>query len=333
MTTAPPEPPSLAPHTYPVTVFIGDTDAYRMMYHTNYLVYYARARLDFLGLRALAALASREGISLRDRRVLHVRYFDSARLGEECAVVTTLFGVDAAAGTITFNHVFNQGADGSGKTLNRAVVEVGFARRDGSAAPLPPQIFDAAAPRLAKCLSPRVFGGAPARCPAAVACPQHSFPMAGHADLCDASGRLQLHLMLDCFERARSSGMGGPVTLQRCQEESGHIFVVGRMDHIYCDSEAPPMYGDALEVRTTVELKHRNVCIVFHHQLWRVGGGGEGYEGGGDGGVGAAATSGEAVPLVEAAVSVYSISEKDKSPVPAPAWLEKMVAPFTLKRC
>ena len=62
-------PPTLAPHRYPVTVFIGDTDAYRMMYHTNYLVYYARARLDFFGLRALAALASGEmGISLRDRR-------------------------------------------------------------------------------------------------------------------------------------------------------------------------------------------------------------------------------------------------------------------------
>ena len=334
-----------APHRYPVTVYIGDTDAYRMMYHTNYLVYYGRARLAFLGLPALAALfGSAEGVSVRDRRVLHIRYFDSARLGEECAVVTTLFGVDEAAGTITFNHAFNQGADGSGKTLNRAVVEVGFARRDGSAvAPgFPPALgFDPAAPGLARCTSPRVFGGSPLRCPAVVpaAVRQHTMALGGYADLCDASGRLQLHALLDCFERARSAGMGGPVTLQRCVEESGHIFVVGRMDHVYCCAAAPPVFGDELEIRTSVELKHRNVCIVFHHQLWRTGriaaagaAGGAGGAEGGSGGGAAAAAADEAVPLVEAAVSVYSISEKDKSPVPAPAWLEKMIAPFMLKR-
>ena len=119
---SPPDAPRA--HCYPVTVFIGDTDAYRMMYHTNYLVYYARARLDFLGLHALAALYTAEGVSLVERRVLHVRYFDSARLGEECAVVTTLFDADADAGTVTFNHVFNQGADGSGKTLNNQLSRV-----------------------------------------------------------------------------------------------------------------------------------------------------------------------------------------------------------------
>ena len=56
-----PAPPSAAPHILPCTVFIGDTDAYQMMYHTNYLVYYARARADVLGsarLRGCSASAA-----------------------------------------------------------------------------------------------------------------------------------------------------------------------------------------------------------------------------------------------------------------------------------
>ena len=196
-----------------------------MMYHTNYLVYYARARADILGLGEIARLQRECGISLVERRILHVRFFDSARLGEECAVVTTLFGVDLAAGTLVFNHVFNRGLDGSGKTLNRAVVEVGFVQSDGTAvAPLPSSLgFGAAGPLIAPCTAPRVFGGAPARCPAAGVVTQgggggHVVPIRCHGDLCDISGRVQMHLILDQFERTRSAGMGGPVTLQRCQD-------------------------------------------------------------------------------------------------------------------
>eukprot|EP00937_MAST-01D_sp_MAST-1D-sp2_P004452 g4452.t1 len=334
--------PPAAPHKLPVTVFIGDTDAYRMMYHTNYLIYYARARFEVLDLREVARLQRECGLVLVERRVLHVRFFDSARLGEECVVETTLFGTSET--TLTFNHCFVRGADGSGKTLNRAVVEVGFVDASGAPVPVPGSVFDTARPTIPPCALPRVFGGAPARLAGdANACvaeggAAHAMLLRGFADLCDASGQLQLHLVLDQFERARSTGMGGPVTLQRCQEESDHIFVVGRMDHIRCggagaDGEAAavaaapalqlPRFGDELEVRTVVELKYRNVCIVFHHQLW--------YRGGGAGSTSTAGSSGDR-PLVEAAVSVYSISAKDKSPVPVPSWLEQMMAPFMLKR-
>ena len=105
--TAAPAPPGATPHVLPCTVYIGDTDAYQMMYHTNYLVYYARARADILGLGEIARLQRECGISLVERRILHVRFFDSARLGEECAVVTTLFGVDLAAGTLGFCYCTN----------------------------------------------------------------------------------------------------------------------------------------------------------------------------------------------------------------------------------
>ena len=330
--TAAPAPPGATPHVLPCTVYIGDTDAYQMMYHTNYLVYYARARADILGLGEIARLQRECGISLVERRILHVRFFDSARLGEECAVVTTLFGVDLAAGTLVFNHVFNRGLDGSGKTLNRAVVEVGFVQSDGTAvAPLPSSLgFGAAGPLIAPCTAPRVFGGAPARCPAAGVVTQgggggHVVPIRCHGDLCDISGRVQMHLILDQFERARSAGMGGPVTLQRCQDESDHIFVVGRMDHINVSGKAE--YGCDFEVRSYVELKYRNVCIVFHHQLWP-----RTPDAGVQHGDAAAEADGAELPLIEAAVSVYSITAKDKSPVPVPDWLEKLVTPHLIKR-
>ena len=133
-----------------------------------------------------------------------------------------------------------------------------------------------------------------------------------------------MHLILDAFERARSAGMGGPVTLQRCQDESDHIFVVGRMDHIHISGKAE--YGRDFEVRSYVELKYRNVCIVFHHQLWPCS-----ADAGARGGCAAEADDAQ-VPLIEAAVSVYSITAKDKSPVPVPDWLEKLITPFLIKR-
>ena len=133
-----------------------------------------------------------------------------------------------------------------------------------------------------------------------------------------------MHLILDQFERARSAGMGGPVTLQRCQDESDHIFVVGRMDHINVSGKAE--YGCDFEVRSYVELKYRNVCIVFHHQLWPR------TPDAGVHGDAAAEADGAELPLIEAAVSVYSITAKDKSPVPVPDWLEKLVTPHLIKR-
>ena len=43
-------------HTLPVEVFISDTDSYAIIYHTNYLKYFERARAELFGLDALRAL-------------------------------------------------------------------------------------------------------------------------------------------------------------------------------------------------------------------------------------------------------------------------------------
>jgi hypothetical protein len=67
-------------------------------------------------------------------------------------------------------------------------------------------------------------------------------------------------VILDYFERARSDGMGGAITLRKCKEGGdGNIFVVGRMDQMEygCLSNDRPVFGDDLEVRTFVELKYQ----------------------------------------------------------------------------
>ena len=61
--------------------------------------------------------------------------------------------------------------------------------------------------------------------------------------------------ILDMFERARSSGLGGAVVLKERAEASGNAFVVGRIDRVnYCDASRAAKYGDRLEVRVPCYL-------------------------------------------------------------------------------
>ena len=72
------------------------------------------------------------------------------------------------------------------------------------------------------------------------------------------------HVILDYFERARSDGMGGAISLQKCKEV-GNIFVVARMDQIeFANLSNRPSFGDSLTVRSFVELKAPQ---VNHHMM------------------------------------------------------------------
>jgi acyl-CoA thioesterase FadM len=62
-----------------------------------------------------------------------------------------------------------------------------------------------------------------------------------------------------------------------------------------------------LQVRTVVQLKYDGACIIFHHELWRVGG---------------------EAPVLRGAVTVYSIHEATKKPSPIPPWLKAKLASF-----
>jgi len=121
-------------HRLPVEVFISDTDSYAIIYHTVYLKYFERARVEFLGVRELLRLRRSEGIQLRELETRHIRFFDSGLLGDLCTVVSKILELDATR--IVLEHRFMRDRDQ--KMLTRGVCELSFvAGSDGRTVPIP----------------------------------------------------------------------------------------------------------------------------------------------------------------------------------------------------
>jgi len=161
--------------------------------------------------------------------------------------------------------------------------------------------------------------------------------------------------VLDQFERSRSSGLGGPETLERCQRE-GNLFVVGRVDQCRFFSPgvgAPAMssvvavLGDRLQIRTRLQIKARGVALVFHHELWRkrrasrprYGLGavaGVMSSSGGSEGSNAHGLDGEMCEefemVMKGVVTIYSIKEATKEPSPIPDWLLRQTHSFVVSK-
>ena len=76
--------------------------------------------------------------------------------------------------------------------------------------------------------------------------------------------------ILDMFERARSSGLGGAVVLKERAEASGNAFVVGRIDRVtYCDDASrAAKYGDRLEVRVPCYLHTSSLPSPSRPCVW-----------------------------------------------------------------
>jgi acyl-CoA thioesterase FadM len=152
----PPKPPAEGAlekkaHEYLMPVFIGDTDAYAMMYHTNYLKHFERARLCLLGVAAIAQLQRDDSVTLVELSSKHIRYFDSARLGEDCVVLSTLMEVGECYASI--NHVCRRVSDS--KDLNRMIAKVGLV--DSNREPVPwPAALRSALENLAPYSGPRM---------------------------------------------------------------------------------------------------------------------------------------------------------------------------------
>ena len=125
-------------HRLPVEVFISDTDSYAIIYHTVYLKYFERARVEFLGVRELLRLRRSEGIQLRELETRHIRFFDSGLLGDLCTVVSKILELDATR--IVLEHRFMRNRDQ--KMLTRGVCELSFAAdSDGRTVPIPASIL------------------------------------------------------------------------------------------------------------------------------------------------------------------------------------------------
>ncbi len=65
-------------HVYRHSVCIGDTDAYSMVYHSNYLKFFERARTTLLGAKLLVDLKA-DDIDMAELKLRYIRYMESAR--------------------------------------------------------------------------------------------------------------------------------------------------------------------------------------------------------------------------------------------------------------
>ena len=91
-------------HFYPLRVFYEDTDAGEIVYHTNYLKYFERARSSILNLLKInqSNLKEEDGIILVVKKV-DVNWYKPAKLNDKLVIETCL--KYAKNSSITLNQV------------------------------------------------------------------------------------------------------------------------------------------------------------------------------------------------------------------------------------
>eukprot|EP01062_Namystynia_karyoxenos_P067233 TRINITY_DN61133_c0_g1_i1.p1 TRINITY_DN61133_c0_g1~~TRINITY_DN61133_c0_g1_i1.p1 ORF type:complete len:326 (+),score=123.24 TRINITY_DN61133_c0_g1_i1:81-980(+) len=293
-----------AEQEFSVEVFIADTDCYQMVYHATYLKFFAQAREAFFGLERLARLQREQGVWLSERAVRHIRYFGSAKFGEQLSVDTRI--VELGEQHCVFNHILRRKGEAQEKKLLRCVSEVGFTGKDGEALPLPFAALGLAPAEVPKNRESSVFGGAPQDLES-WGCPPHRMVVPVYSGALLAQGGLCHAHIVDLFERSRSAMLGGPGILHTAQHQHKAIFVVARMDNVRFLADAA--YGDQLEVHSVCELKSSDMCIVFHERLVR-----------------------DHDVLAEAAVTVYCIDAENRQPRSCTDDIKEAVTKFVVTR-
>jgi acyl-CoA thioester hydrolase len=125
--SAPPEPASGrfdgALHRFPVRVYYEDTDAGGVVYHSNYLRWFERARTEVLRLLGIVQSETDEGIyAVAD---LSIRYAAPARLDDAVTIETRALEIGAA--TVRMSQQALRGE----QLLAEATIRIGFLGADG----------------------------------------------------------------------------------------------------------------------------------------------------------------------------------------------------------
>ncbi len=111
--------PEHSPFCWPVTVYYEDTDAGGIVYHSNYLKFFERARTEFLrslGVSQQTLLEQNIGFVVRH---MDIDFLQGARLDEQLTVTTSISDLKKAS--ITFcQEIVNP----KGKTLCKTMVKV-----------------------------------------------------------------------------------------------------------------------------------------------------------------------------------------------------------------
>ncbi len=113
-------------HHFALTVYFEDTDTAGIVYYANYLKYMERARSDMIRAAGVDQVAAHyQGSGAYAVADVHIRYVQSARLGDDLVVVST---VEAVRGVSVLIH---QRVMRGGELLTDARVTAAYLTPDG----------------------------------------------------------------------------------------------------------------------------------------------------------------------------------------------------------
>ena len=119
-------------HRHQVQIYYEDTDLSGVVYHSNYLKYFERAREHLLGARELVRLLEEEGVGFVVYKV-EVQYREGAKLGDVVEVRTAV-EMESAYRAVFRQNVWRPGGQ---RPLVEGVVELVCVDREQKLAPLP----------------------------------------------------------------------------------------------------------------------------------------------------------------------------------------------------
>ena len=280
--------PELKLTSPPMKVYIEDTDAYGVVYNTNYIRAYERALHGF-GSIAL----SPEGMPMSNELLLQQQDWYTVKVEKQRFQKSHALGGDfVVTGTRRSSSICDYSSptrqevwdlemtdEECGTIYNSATLTI------GTDLPSPPPL------RLDGTILPTTT--------------DHFVLYRDEFDI-NLPGRLPLRNVMNQFERARSNGLGGPDSLRRLQHDDGLIFVVTNIE------EAALIHNDAVvcqpgmqvTVTTAIQVKRRGM-MRFLHTMW------------------AADTVGTLQRVAQAVVVLMTLDAETRKPTSAlPDWLK-----------
>lgn len=282
-------------------VYIEDTDAYGVVYNTNYVRAYERA---LHGFGTLPILSSPLGASTTSHELLHQQDWCTVKVEKQRFQKSHALGGNfVVTGTRRSSSSSSSGSivDNASSTSRHEVWDVEMTNEEcgtiynsatltiGTDLPSPPPL------RLDGAMLPTT---------------KDDFVLYRDEFDINLPGRLPLRNVMNQFERARSNGLGGPDSLRRLQHEDGLIFVVTNIE------EASLIHNDAVVCRpgmhvtvtTAIQVKRRGM-MRFLHTMW------------------AADTNGTPQRVAQAVVVLMTLDAETRKPTSVlPDWLKDRLA-------
>ena len=223
------------------SVFIEDTDCYGVVYNSNYLKFFDRARQAALGVAPLAA-RQRDGEVLRLLENTEMKLSGSAVLGQEIEVLSS-FAPSASDAAVT-DWQQTLACKKTGAVLASSMAST-FLQSRGSTSSPP--------------LASRLLPG-----PA----PKYTCEYMVWLDEIDGRQQLSDVSILKMFERNRNTALGGPTRLSRLQEE-GCLIVVTHINDLKVDISQTVDPGTKLQVQST--CANRKFKFTFEQEIIQPG--------------------------------------------------------------